>query len=218
MTRSASSKISPTIGSVSHQALAACWGTASPDRCRGRPPSAPGRRPRKMPWDRSSFHAAGPAPSALWARAALSASSSALPKSIATRSGGSQHLGAADRQQERDPRRRRRPGRRDARRARPQWPRRRRPRRRGGADGRCDHGRVGAALRAPGRHGYGSRRRAASGEYSSSTVWKLVPPKPKALTPARRTPASGRSHSRSSVLTRNGLWEKSMSGFGLARS
>ena len=39
------------------------------------------------------------------------------------------------------------------------------------------------------------------GTYSSSTAWKLVPPKPKALTPARRTPDAGFSQSLSSVLT-----------------
>ena len=52
------------------------------------------------------------------------------------------------------------------------------------------------------------------GTYSSSTAWKLVPPKPKALTPPRRTPDSGRTQSRSSVLTRKGLLAKSMSGLG----
>ena len=36
------------------------------------------------------------------------------------------------------------------------------------------------------------RRR--SGGNSSSTAWKFVPPKPKALTPARRMPPGGRSH------------------------
>ena len=39
------------------------------------------------------------------------------------------------------------------------------------------------------------------GTYSSKTAWKLVPPKPKALTPARRTPLSGFCHSRRSPLT-----------------
>ena len=52
------------------------------------------------------------------------------------------------------------------------------------------------------------------GTYSSSTACKFVPPKPNALTPARRTSPAGRSHSRSSVFTRNGEWAKSMSGFG----
>ena len=42
------------------------------------------------------------------------------------------------------------------------------------------------------------------GTCSSRTTWKLVPPKPKALTPARRTPPGGSGQSRSSVLTRNG--------------
>ena len=39
------------------------------------------------------------------------------------------------------------------------------------------------------------------GMYSSSTRWKLVPPKPKALTPARRTPSARAAHGLSSVLT-----------------
>ena len=39
------------------------------------------------------------------------------------------------------------------------------------------------------------------GTYSSSTAWKLVPPKPNALTPARRTPQGGLAQSLSSVLT-----------------
>src|ERR1700751_2932833 len=32
------------------------------------------------------------------------------------------------------------------------------------------------------------------GMYSSSTAWKFVPPKPKALKPARRTASGGMSH------------------------
>src|SRR5271157_1326094 len=39
------------------------------------------------------------------------------------------------------------------------------------------------------------------GMYSSSTAWKLAPPKPKELTPARRTPPAGTFHGLSSVLT-----------------
>src|ERR1017187_6549187 len=39
------------------------------------------------------------------------------------------------------------------------------------------------------------------GMYSSSTAWKLVPPKPKALKPARRTPSGGMVQGFSSVLT-----------------
>ena len=54
------------------------------------------------------------------------------------------------------------------------------------------------------------------GRNSSSTAWKLVPPNPNALTPARRTPPGGGSHGRSSVLTANGDRLKSM--FGLGRS
>src|SRR5947209_11967577 len=39
------------------------------------------------------------------------------------------------------------------------------------------------------------------GMYSSNTAWKLVPPKPKALKPARRTPAAGISQGFNSVFT-----------------
>src|SRR5271157_5174637 len=39
------------------------------------------------------------------------------------------------------------------------------------------------------------------GMYSSSTAWKLVPPKPNALTPRRRTLSAGTVHGFSSVLT-----------------
>lgn len=52
------------------------------------------------------------------------------------------------------------------------------------------------------------------GTYSSSTAWKLAPPNPKALTPARRTPPGGRGHSRSSPFTRNGDLAQSALGFG----
>ena len=55
------------------------------------------------------------------------------------------------------------------------------------------------------------------GMYSSRTTWKLVPPKPNALTPAMRTPVGGVGHSRSSVLTRNGPAAKSMLGLGAAK-
>ena len=50
----------------------------------------------------------------------------------------------------------------------------------------------------------GARATWRPGTCSSSTAWKLVPPKPKALTPARRIPPAGASHGRSSVLTVNG--------------
>ena len=50
--------------------------------------------------------------------------------------------------------------------------------------------------------------------YSSSAAWKLVPPNPKALTPARRTPPGGCGHSRSSPFTRNGELAQSTFGFG----
>ncbi len=39
------------------------------------------------------------------------------------------------------------------------------------------------------------------GKYSSTTTWKLVPPKPKAETPACRTWPGAAFHSRSSVFT-----------------
>src|ERR1700758_791281 len=42
------------------------------------------------------------------------------------------------------------------------------------------------------------------GIYSSSTAWKLVPPNPKALRPARRTPSGATFHSLNSVLTKRG--------------
>jgi hypothetical protein len=45
----------------------------------------------------------------------------------------------------------------------------------------------------------------------------LVPPKPKALTPARRTPEAGCSHGRSSVFTAIGMRAKSMFGFGRSK-
>src|SRR5271157_2685625 len=38
------------------------------------------------------------------------------------------------------------------------------------------------------------------GMYSSSTAWKLVPPKPNALTPTRRTLSAGTGHGIRSVL------------------
>ena len=53
--------------------------------------------------------------------------------------------------------------------------------------------------------------------YSSITTWKLVPPKPKALTPARRTPSLLGSHSRSSVFTRRGDESKSIPGLGFVK-
>src|SRR4051794_2866236 len=54
------------------------------------------------------------------------------------------------------------------------------------------------------------------GTYSSSTAWKLVPPKPNALTPATRVAPSGTSQSRRVVLTANGADDQST--FGLGRS
>src|SRR5262249_54349024 len=44
--------------------------------------------------------------------------------------------------------------------------------------------------------------------YSSSTAWKLVPPKPKALTPATRGSGPPWIHGRASVLRKNGLSPK----------
>jgi hypothetical protein len=45
---------------------------------------------------------------------------------------------------------------------------------------------------------------ARPGTYSSSTAWKLVPPKPNALTAAQRTPPWATSQGRVVVLTRSG--------------
>ena len=59
--------------------------------------------------------------------------------------------------------------------------------------------------------------RSRPGTYSSSTAWKFVPPKPKALSPARRTPPAFTSHSRHSVFTKKGECSKSMFGFGAAK-
>ena len=55
------------------------------------------------------------------------------------------------------------------------------------------------------------------GTCSSSTAWKFVPPKPNALTAARRTSPPCASHSRSSVFTWNGVFTKSMFGLGRAK-
>ena len=52
------------------------------------------------------------------------------------------------------------------------------------------------------------------GTCSSSTAWKLVPPKPNALTPATRVAPSATSQSRNSVLTANGVDDQSTFGFG----
>ncbi len=52
------------------------------------------------------------------------------------------------------------------------------------------------------------------GSYSSRAMWKLVPPKPKALTPARRGSGPEWVHSRSSVFTRNGVEAQSTFGLG----
>ena len=54
------------------------------------------------------------------------------------------------------------------------------------------------------------------GTYSSMTTWKLVPPKPNALTPATRARPAATSQSRSSVLTANG--DAVQSTLGLGRS
>ncbi len=60
-------------------------------------------------------------------------------------------------------------------------------------------------------------RSSCAGMYSSSTAWKLVPPKPKALTPARRTPSAGAVQGFNSVLTYSGEWAKSISGLGCSQ-
>ena len=57
--------------------------------------------------------------------------------------------------------------------------------------------------------------RCRPGTYSSSTTWKFVPPKPNALTPARRTPSGGAGQSRSSVFDpERGAWPSRRSGSG----
>ncbi len=61
----------------------------------------------------------------------------------------------------------------------------------------------------------GAERVAGRGGASSSTTCALVPPMPKELTPARRLPSIA-GNGRSSPLTKNGVREKSMCGFGFA--
>ncbi len=83
---------------------------------------------------------------------------------------------------------------------------------RSGARGSCTGG---DAASIPGTRA--ARGRCLPGTCSSSTMWKLVPPKPNALTPERRMDppfVPGFSHARSSVFTRKGEREKSMFGFG----
>src|ERR1035441_2903029 len=55
------------------------------------------------------------------------------------------------------------------------------------------------------------------GMYSSSTAWKLVPPKPKALRPARRGVFAGTVHGRNSVLTYRGERAKSIAELGCSK-
>ena len=55
------------------------------------------------------------------------------------------------------------------------------------------------------------------GTCSSMTMWKLVPPKPNALTPATRVRPGATSQSRSSVLTANGDAAQSTLGFGRSK-
>ena len=55
------------------------------------------------------------------------------------------------------------------------------------------------------------------GTCSSITTWKLVPPKPNALTPATRVAPSATSQSRASVLTANGDADQSRLGFGRSK-
>ena len=62
-----------------------------------------------------------------------------------------------------------------------------------------------------------ARRRsagAASPVYSSSAMWKLLPPKPNELTPARRGWASPRTQGRARVPRWNGLSSSASFGFG----
>ena len=74
-----------------------------------------------------------------------------------------------------------------------------------------------AAIVAPAYDRDASGGRCRPGRYSSMTAWKLVPPNPKALTPAQRTPLSGAGHSRSSVFTRNGMSSQSTFGLGWSK-
>src|ERR1039457_5991823 len=55
------------------------------------------------------------------------------------------------------------------------------------------------------------------GTYSSTTTWKLVPPKPKAETPQRRGANEGRSHGRALVLTSKGILSNGMAGLSTSQ-
>ncbi len=60
----------------------------------------------------------------------------------------------------------------------------------------------------------GSRRVSMPGTYSSTTTWKLVPPKPNADRPQRRGPNDGFSHGWALVFTNRGVLSQEILGFG----
>jgi hypothetical protein len=63
----------------------------------------------------------------------------------------------------------------------------------------------------------GWRLTSMPGTYSSTTTWKLVPPKPKAETPQRRGANDGRSHGRALVLTSKGILSNGMAGLSTSQ-
>ena len=69
-------------------------------------------------------------------------------------------------------------------------------------------------MSAPANTRAASGARCRPGTYSSRATWKLVPPKPNALTPARRGSGPEWVHSRRSVFTRNGVAAQSTLGLG----
>ena len=48
-------------------------------------------------------------------------------------------------------------------------------------------------------------------------MWKFVPPKPNADTPARRGCEDGRGHSSGAVGTKKGMFDQSTVGFGVSK-
>ena len=197
--RSACAKVSATTGSRSRR-VRVMFTYCEPWPVKRKATFGAGPWPRKIPCPRSGRQAAGlPPASAFSAFSIFSASSCALPKSIATRSGArrSASRGGAG------------AGARPCRAS--SWaawsffassvssaaPTRSAPR--SGGFGAAE----GAAAGAAGTETCTGRLPfvRAPGTCSSRTTWKFVPPKPKAERPARRTPQAGFSHSRSSVLT-----------------
>ena len=234
ITRSASSNVSATIGSDAREARAACSRTASPGRCRGTPPwrrarcrgrcrarAAPSTRPAGRP----------PAPSApcrpcppgrrrrrsRWRRARRprrSASArgarpmAARPCSASTASGGRRSSSGA-----------RRPAPTTAIPPSTSAPRRAASARQDGGALRRRRGAVAVARRGrSGRRPSVAVRVSRPGTCSSSTTWKLVPPKPNALTPA--PPDAGRRRrpvAQLGVDVRTASAAKSMFGFGRSK-